>query len=340
MTRGREGDVQPHQGGVTSRRAARHTAPMPRAVILIAVAALAVVAATQAHGATQTPPKCYGAASRDFRTPCHNPKLRLMVKPTPAAALLAPNGFCAPDKQDPLVCGSGALPQEATQTVALVGDSHAKHWRAALNVVAKNRGWRLKSLTLTGCPLSAAPRNLPQPAKSECIKWNQDVQAWFTAHPEVQTVFVSELAGGTGAVVPPGQSKYATEVAGYVNAWKALPATVKHIVVIRDTPKQLDVTPECVEKAIQKKKVAGLACAISRAKTLDRDPAVDAAAQIGPQRAQVADLTSYICGKALCYPVVGGALVFKDKTHITLAFAETLGPYLDRRLTHLMLSWR
>jgi SGNH domain (fused to AT3 domains) len=157
---------------------------MPRAVIVTAVAAAAALAVTSARAET-TPPRCYGAASRDFKTPCHNPKLRLLVKPTPAAALLAPNGFCAPDQQDPLVCGSGALPQEATQTVALVGDSHAKHWRGALNVVAKNRGWRLKSLTLTGCPLSAAPRNLPEPAKSECVKWNQDVQAWFQAHPEV-----------------------------------------------------------------------------------------------------------------------------------------------------------
>ena len=175
-----------------------------------------------------------------------------MVKPTPAAALLAPNGFCSPDASDPLVCSSGALPQEAKETVALVGDSHAKHWRGALNVVAKSRGWRLKSLTLTGCPLSAAPRNLPEPAKSECAKWNQDVQGWFQAHPEVRTVFVSELAGGTGAVVPPGQSKYRTEVAGYVNAWNALPPTVKHIVVLRDTPKQLDTTPACVENAIRK----------------------------------------------------------------------------------------
>jgi SGNH domain (fused to AT3 domains) len=336
----RQGDIPPHQGEVTRRQARRHTAPMPRAVILTAVAALAVGAVASADGAQPTKPRCYGAASRDFKTPCHNSRLRLMVKPTPAAALLAPNGFCAPDKQDPLVCGSGALPPQATQTVALVGDSHAKHWRGALNVVAKTRGWRLKSLTLTGCPLSAAPRNLPEPAKSECAKWNQDVQAWFQAHPEVSTVFVSELAGGTGAVVPSGQSKYKTEVAGYVNAWNALPPTVKHIVVIRDTPKQLDTTPACVESAIRKKKNAGLTCSIPRAKTLDRDPAVDAAAQIGPQRAQVADLTGYMCGKTLCYPVVGGALVFKDKTHITLAFAETLGPYLDRRLTHLMLSWR
>src|SRR3954471_19685043 len=142
------GDTPPHQGGLPHGRTARHTAGMPRAVILTAVAAAAALAVTSAQAETK-PPRCFGAASRDFKAPCHNPRLRRMVKPTPAAALLAPNGFCSPDKADPLVCGSGALPQVATQTVALVGDSHAKHWRAALNVVAKSRGWRLSSLTLT-----------------------------------------------------------------------------------------------------------------------------------------------------------------------------------------------
>jgi hypothetical protein len=215
-----------------------------------------------AHGAETATPKCFSAASRDFRTPCHNPKLRLLVKPTPAAAARTER-LLLPDSADPLGA-PGALPQDAKESVALVGDSHAKHWRGALNVVAKSRGWRLKSITLTGCPLSAAPRNLPEPAKSECVKWNQDVQAWFVAHPEVQTVFVSGLAGGTGAIVPRGQSKYATEVAGYVNAWKALPS-VRH----RRAPghaEELDTTPACVEKALRKRQPAGLVCAFPRAK--------------------------------------------------------------------------
>jgi hypothetical protein len=41
-------------------------------------------------------------------------------------------------------------------------------------------------------------------------------------------------------------------------------------------------------------------------------------------------MTHYFCGPQLCYPVVGGALVHKDTTHISLAFGLTLGPYLLR----------
>ena len=44
------------------------------------------------------------------------------------------------------------------------------------------------------------------------------------------------------------------------------------------------------------------------------------------------NLTPFMCGRAKCFPVVGGALVHKDVTHLTRAFARTLGPFLLRRL--------
>jgi hypothetical protein len=47
---------------------------------------------------------------------------------------------------------------------------------------------------------------------------------------------------------------------------------------------------------------------------------------------QVIDLTHFMCGRRRCFPVVGGALVHKDPTHLTRVFATTLGPYLLRRL--------
>jgi hypothetical protein len=48
-----------------------------------------------------------------------------------------------------------------------------------------------------------------------------------------------------------------------------------------------------------------------------------------------ADLLSHFCDPQRCYPVVGGALVYKDQTHLTTVFAETLGPYLLRFLERL-----
>jgi hypothetical protein len=38
--------------------------------------------------------------------------------------------------------------------------------------------------------------------------------------------------------------------------------------------------------------------------------------------------------------VIGGALVWKDPTHITLTFGTTLGPFLLRAVNRLARSWR
>jgi hypothetical protein len=51
-----------------------------------------------------------------------------------------------------------------------------------------------------------------------------------------------------------------------------------------------------------------------------------------PRRVDLIDLTHFMCSRTRCFPVVGGALVHKDVTHLTRVFARTLGPYLLRRL--------
>ncbi len=44
------------------------------------------------------------------------------------------------------------------------------------------------------------------------------------------------------------------------------------------------------------------------------------------------DLTRDFCDSRLCFPVIGGALVSKDATHLTSVCGRTLGPYLLRAL--------
>jgi len=41
-------------------------------------------------------------------------------------------------------------------------------------------------------------------------------------------------------------------------------------------------------------------------------------------------MTRFMCDRRRCFPVVGGALAFKDGQHLTDVFATTLGPYLLR----------
>ena len=75
--------------------------------------------------------------------------------------------------------------------------------------------------------------------------------------------------------------------------------------------------------------LAGSVCALARRSALDADPAAVAAARSGA-RVHGVDLTRFICDSRRCFPVVGGALVYKDQHHLTTVYAQSLGPYLQR----------
>lgn len=284
---------------------------------------------------------CFGAASRNPEQLCVNPRLSLAVTPAPRIARTVPNTPCALIDGSPDVCEFGTPAAQAQATIALVGDSHAGHWRGAMVDVALAHRWRGLSITHTSCPLSKAVRKLPTPARfAACVAWKKEVFAWFQHHPEVHTVFVSGLSGGVGVYPSHGRTEFQTSVAGYIEAWNALPATVQHIIVIRDTPKMLADTNACVAAATRARRPPGSTCAVPRSEVLDPDPLVAAARRLRSPRVQVVDLTRFFCSAKLCYPVIGGALVLRDVTHMTSVFSASLGPYLLKAVNAAMSSWR
>ncbi len=281
-------------------------------------------------------PPCFGAASRNPLYRCTAPALRLAVVPTPEEALLSPNARCEiVSTKLPYTCQFGVRSAVANRTIALVGDSHASHWRGALEVVAHSRRWHGYSLTRSGCPLSTAPPDLPKQRRDSCAEWRRSVFGWFRRHPDVSTVFVSELAG-LEVRAPAGWSRRDYAIRGYLQAWRRLPRTVRQVIVLRDTPTAGDHTPDCIERAMRTRRPAGFACALSRAKVLPIDPAAIAARRLRSRRVHVIDLTPFMCSRRLCFPVVGGVLVHKDKTHITNVFAGTLGPFVLKGVDRLL----
>jgi hypothetical protein len=236
-------------------------------------------------------------------------------------------------------CEFGYPRDDGARTFALIGDSHAMNWRTTLQVVGDAKRWHGVSLTRGGCPMSTAVRNRPEPARSQCRTWQREVVEWLGGHPEVSTVFVAQLAAGSGVIPSLGQDAFAAAVEGYIDAWKAMPPTVQHIVVIRDAPRIFSDTGRCIERAVAARRNAGISCANRRRSALIRDPAVVAARRLRSPRVQVVDMTRFFCDRRTCYPVIGGALVNKDVTHLSLVFATTLGPYLLREVDRLSASW-
>ncbi len=285
-------------------------------------------------------PGCFGAAARDTLHPCENRALRRRVVPAPVAAQAEENAPCPNFHRDQgvSVCEFGAPREQAGQTIALVGDSHASHWRAPLDAVARERGWHGLSITRSSCPYSTATKLTPEPIRSQCTSWVKALPGYFRRHPEIDTIFVAGITGGQ-VRVPKGRTKREAKVDGYRDAWRRLPASVKHIVVIRDTPKIFRSTVECVDREIADGGRAGAACAVPRRQSLLPDPQAIAALGEHSPRLQVVDLTRVLCTPRQCFPVIGGALVYKDLHHFTLVFAETLAPLLGRAVRRAVRFW-
>jgi peptidoglycan/LPS O-acetylase OafA/YrhL len=281
-------------------------------------------------------PRCFGAAAMDRAHPCSNRSLLRVVVPSPIAAVGRPNSPCRFIQTRPFhVCTFGVPRAKATSTIALVGDSHASHWRAALDLVARANHWYGLSITRSGCPFSRTAKVLRVPLFAQCIKWNHQLPAWFAKHPEVSTMFVVQESGQKW-VVPRGQSPYSAQVNGFQRAWRTLPASIKHVVVIHDTPKDRDSTAACVERAMAKHQRAGVACKVPRSVAMDPDAEATAAAHAHMPRVRVVDLNRFFCDSRWCYPVIGGALVHKDQHHMTVVFATTLGPYLEHDVNRVI----
>jgi hypothetical protein len=307
----------------------------------VAITALVALAAALVAGSTsaRSTPRCFGAASRDPEHPCKNSALRRMVKPRPSTALVSPDPTpCEPvEGAVPPVCEFGAPVASAKKTVALVGDSHADHWRSAVYPVARKLGWHVYSVTHGSCPLTKSWMDAPEGTRNMCLQWNDDVQEWFKGHPEVSAILTSSHPGPV--VREPGETMMDAWVKGYVAAWDALPANVQHIVALRDVPFANERTAPCIERAIRRKRDASRACARPRTAALHHDATTTAAKRV-PARAQSIDMTKFFCDRRLCYTVVGGALVFKDyQSHLTPVFGRTLAPYLLRELRRAMRSW-
>jgi hypothetical protein len=276
---------------------------------------------------------CFGAAARDPLHPCQNPALRLAVQPpaTNPGAILDP--YCDTKQTVPIsICGFGAAPADAAGTFAVIGDSHAAGLKTALEVLTLAKRWHGVSMLLSACPATKAMPILPTRARTiNCARWNRAVLTRLETHRDVDTVFLSTHRTSEFKT-PPGQRMVDVAKAGYRDEILALLSVVERVVVVRDTPFDQLGHLHCIEVAVKAGRAPGPACARPRHAAVKADPLTDAARELHAQGVQIVDLTSQDCDATRCFPVVGGALVHRDETHITPAYSASLGPFILRAL--------
>jgi hypothetical protein len=249
-----------------------------------------------------------------------NSALRRLVTPDPSDAELMPDLRCRRVRDfrryAPVVpCYFGAQFVAGPPRLALIGDSHAMSFRATADVAAQALGLKAISLTEAGCGFATEVSPGWPPVGERCRSYTTQVLRWLRAHPSIRTVLVTSSA-----------TRGYTED-GLRAIWSRIPASVRRIHVVVDVPRVSYKTAGCVQAVRRRHAVSAGACAVPRDQALPPDPAAGAAAQAGP-RVHLIDLTRYFCDSTQCFPVIGGAYVYRDTNHMNLVFAPTLGPFL------------
>lgn len=220
-------------------------------------------------------------------------------------------------------CVSGD-PTAAT-TVALIGDSHAAMWEPAMDLVARQRNWRLVTIAKVTCPVQDLPINSPYLGReySECEQWRREALAALVGwQPELVVLSMSRRYGADFGFTSydPAWIASLTDLVAELRA-----ITGARVLVLGPVPDPRSDVPVCLSANLEDT----LACAPPRREAMNTDGITAEMAATGAGGGQYADLSEMFCTTQVCPVVVGSDLVFRDDNHLTVSYARALAPVME-----------
>jgi peptidoglycan/LPS O-acetylase OafA/YrhL len=251
-------------------------------------------------------------------------------KPVPEARLIpAPaamknewadiDGLCtdANVPSDPLLAGclQNDRPGTVTKRIAVLGDSHAQQYMAALGPIAEQHSWEVVTLLKGNCRFGAESAERDQ----ECNDFNRASAAYVMEH-RPDAVF-------TVASLTLEEAPFETEVPGYIDGIRQFTDAGIDVVGVRDNPRFAINMPECVQKNGPK----APQCNVPLNESLAESSPLDTyRGQV--DRLHLMDLSDFICAGGICPAVVGNVYVYKDDNHLTKTYVQSMIPMIEQRL--------
>ncbi len=216
------------------------------------------------------------------------------------------------------------------RTVILFGDSHAMQYFPPLQAIAKANHWRLYVLNKRECPPFSVPiRNFFGDRYLTCEQWRRTEMARIERFGPHTAVIMSGETGYTayrrGRELR-GLANGRAQERGYVATLKRISAAGPRPVVIRDMPVAPRDMPLCVANHPHHLRE----CAFPRTRHGAREFDVRAARAV-PGTVLI-DLLPEVCPRELCRAVIGDAIVYRDRQHLTATYARTLSPFIAAAL--------
>ena len=222
----------------------------------------------------------------------------------------------------------------STGSVMLVGDSKAVQWESALQAVASELDWTLTTIGKSSCAFSEADHLRQGEPYPECRAWNDAVTAKILdAHPDLVIVSSGVRAGYPKGADDTEQSTGAM-ARGYADRWTELIEAGIPVVVILDNPGPDQPIPECV--ADNRTDIGSCAFMLEAAWSA---AATQRRALEMSDDAHVIDMTAYICPDD-CPAVIGNVLVYRQGSHLTRTYIDSLAPVLADQLKAVRESIR
>ncbi len=300
---------------------------------LTAVHVQEVRAATFAEDLTTGHVPCFGAAARiGSDDPCRDARLADVRVPAPAAARHddANRDACWSGSTDDFnVCALGKTTGYSKRLIA-IGDSHNNVWLDVYDRIGKQNGWRIDVAGHGGCYLTTAVQSAPDAQQAAaCTSWKRKAIAYVQQHQDVDALLVTHSAGLRPVVPTAGQTTEQATVTGMTEAWGAATAGRVPVIALRDNPVPRADVITCVSEM---NGPTDAAC--DQPRQIATSPFEGSAEAVAAFRGRAAeiDLTDYYCTAVTCPPVIGGVVVYRDGSHVTATFAQTLEPYFDRAL--------
>jgi len=255
--------------------------------------------------------------------------------PDPLDAMAdAPTNRCQapPPATEPLTCTFGD-PRGRT-TIALVGSSKALQWVPALDIIGQRRGWRIVTYAKSACAFTDAVIPHEGEPYEACREWGNAVLARLLAEkPDlVIASHGNDVALVDGKAVDKAQGIDAM-ADGLGRTWQALRSAGIAVAALSDTP--YPGASLSVYKCVAENRDHLTACTFKRRSNRGGAAAQRKAVAKTPGVHWI-DLNDAICPTALCAPVIGNALVYRQGSHITATYSETLAPRLEAALVPIL----
>ncbi len=228
-------------------------------------------------------------------------------------------------------CASGDV--TSPTTVALVGDSHAAMWQPALEPVARQRHWRLETMSKVLCPFLDLPTNSPYLGRAftECDQWRGAVMARL--YRERPQAIVLDMSRRYGADF--GFTSYDKDWLDKLTlVVQTLRRTGAEVLVLGPVADPHSTVPTCVSAHMDD----AAACAPSRADGLDDGGIAAEAAATAAGGGRYFDLSQLFCTTQRCPVIVGNTLVYRDDNHVTTEYAGVLAPLLSEMVERALAS--